>query len=113
MKEKIIIIMHWLVAVLAFSSFLWLDYKLILVGLLIYWLQILIFGACVLSIAQFKTKESTFLGFYLNKLLKIFKVRELTLKQQQILLRYITPAIIVGLAIIFQVIFKWNPLIMI
>ena len=63
MKEKAIIVLHWLIAILAFFSFLWLDYKLIIVGILLYWLQIFIFGACVLSIAQFKTRESTFLGF--------------------------------------------------
>lgn len=110
MKEKIIIVAHWIVALLAFLSFLWLDYKLIVVGILIYWLQILIFGACVLSIAQFKTKESTFLGYYLNMLLNKLKLKKLTIKQQKIVFRYIEPAIIMIFAIILQIVLKWKPL---
>lgn len=113
MKEKAIITLHWIVAILAFFSFVWLDYKLIVVGILVYWLQILIFGACVLSIAQFKTNKSVFLGYNLNKLLKKLKHKELTLKQQQIIVRFVEPAIIIILAIVLQIIFKINPLIMI
>lgn len=111
MKDKIMTITHMLVAILAATSFLWLDIKYLIIGLVIYWLQILIFDSCVLSIAQFKNKDTVFLGIYINKLFKKLHIKELTIKQQKIFMRYIEPLMILLLAIIFQVILKFNTLI--
>lgn len=70
MKDKIITIIHMLIAVLAATSFLWLNIKFLAVGLTLYWLQILIFDSCVLSIAQFNNKDTVFMGIYINKLMR-------------------------------------------
>ncbi len=111
MKNKIITIVHLLIAILAFFSFLWLDIRLLLIGLAIYWLQLLIFDSCILSIAQFKNKDTVFMGIYINKLLRKLKIKELTIKQQKIFMRYIEPIIILLLAILFQIVFHFNTLI--
>lgn len=111
MKERILIIVHMIIAILAATSFIWLDYKILLIGILLFWLQILVFGSCVLTIAQFKNKDTVFIGVYLNKILRYFNFKELTIKQQKIFVRYIEPAIILLLALILQVIFKIKPLI--
>lgn len=111
MKDKIMTITHMLVAILTATSFLWLDIKYLIIGLVIYWLQILIFDSCVLSIAQFKNKDTVFLGIYINKLFKKLHIKELTIKQQKKFMRYIEPLMILLLAIIFQAILKFNTLI--
>lgn len=81
MKEKFLIIVHMIIALLAATSFIWLDYKILLICILLFWLQILIFGSCVLPIAQFKNKDKVFISIYLNKALHHFNLKELTIKQ--------------------------------
>lgn len=111
MKDKLITIIHMLIFVLAATSFLWLDIRLLLIGLILYWLQIIIFDSCVLSIVQFNNKDTVFMGIYINKLLRKLNMKELTIKQQKIFMRYIEPIIILILAVIYQVILKFNTLI--
>ncbi len=111
MKDKIITYLHLLIFILAATSFLWLNIKALIVGLVLYWLQILIFNSCILSIAQFKNKDTVFMGNYINKLMRKLKLKEWTIKQQKIFMRVIEPLAIVTLAIIFQIIFKWPTLI--
>lgn len=111
MKDKIITIIHMLIAVLAATSFLWLNIKFLAIGLILYWLQILIFDSCVLSIAQFKNKDTVFMGIYINKLMRKLGLKEWTIKQQKAFMRIIEPLIILSLAILFQIILKWPTLI--
>lgn len=111
MKDRILTIIHMTIAILAATSFIWLDIKFLLIGLVVYWLQLLIFGSCVLSVAQFNNKDTVFLGIYINKLLHFLHLRELTIKEQKIFMRYIEPSIILMLAILFQIILKIKPII--
>ncbi|QQS69330.1 hypothetical protein IPP75_05470 [Candidatus Saccharibacteria bacterium] len=53
--------------VVAYTSPFWLDWRLITVGVLVYYAQLIIFGWCVLSTAQFGEKK-TFHEWYLSKL---------------------------------------------
>lgn len=111
MKEKTLTIIHLTIAILAATSFLWLDIKYILIALILYYLQLILVGSCVLSVAQFKNKDTVFLGIYINKLLRLLHLKELSLKQQKIFMRYIEPALILLLAIILQVLLDYKPLI--
>lgn len=111
MKEKILTIIHLTIALLAATSFLWLDIKYILIALILYYLQLIFVGSCVLSVAQFKNKDTVFLGIYINKLLRLLHLKELSLKQQKIFMRYIEPVLILLLAIILQVLLDYKPLI--
>lgn len=100
-KQSIIIIAHIVIIVLAYSSPFWLDWRLILVGVALNYIQILIFKGCVLSHAQFEDKKQSFHEWYLRKLgLK---------PNRQILnfsLRWIIPLVLLGFALVLQVILK-------
>ncbi|MFZ2513224.1 MAG: hypothetical protein WAW63_02080 [Candidatus Saccharimonadales bacterium] len=70
MKQKqhgLIIAVHTLLIIAAYSSPFWLDWRLILLGIIIYYTQLVIFGWCVLSTAQFGERR-TFHEWYLAKL---------------------------------------------
>ena len=61
-------ILHIVVILIAYSSPWWLDWRIVAVGVLAYYLQILIFKGCVLSLAQFKGEKKSFHEWYLTKL---------------------------------------------
>ena len=111
MKDKFITIIHMLIFILAATSCLWLNIKFLAIGLALYWLQILIFDSCVLSIAQFKNKDTVFMGIYINKLMRKLKLKEWNIKQQKTFMRVIEPIMVLLLAILFQVVLKWPTLI--
>lgn len=96
-----IIILHIAVILLADTSPLWLDWKLILLGIVIYYVQIAVLGGCVLSQAQFQDKKEIFHDWCLRKL--GFKPNR---KILNFILRYVGPFLLLGLAIIFQVILQ-------
>lgn len=111
MRDKLLTCTHLIIAILAATSFLWLDIKIILIGLVLYYLQLIVVGSCVLSVAQFKNKDTVFLGIYINKLLRLLHIKELSIKQQKIFMRYIEPMTILFLAILLQVVLKFKPII--
>lgn len=100
MKYKpFIIILHIVVIVLAYSAPFWLDWRLVLLGVVLNYIQIFIVGGCVLSHAQFEDKGQSFHEWYLRKF--GFKINR---KVLNIVLRWIIPFILLGLAIVLQVI---------
>lgn len=62
MKKTLIIASHLIIMTLAYTSPFWLDWRLIIVGLGLYYLQIWIFGGCILTYAQFGKWDETFTG---------------------------------------------------
>lgn len=66
--NKVIIDLHVLLILLAYSSPLWLDWRFISIGVGVYYLQLLVFGWCVLSLKQFHGQKQTFHGWYLAKI---------------------------------------------
>lgn len=93
--KNFIKILHFIIIVLAYSTPLWLDWRIIFIGVILYWLQILIFKACVLSIAEYKSTEVSFVGTYVNKILAIFG-KEIATKHMKLFLNYILPIIILS-----------------
>ncbi|GEM_PF-870789 len=59
--------MHVVVMVLAYTSPFWLDWRLVLGGVLLYYLQLWVFGGCVLTYAEFGKWEESFTLHYLTK----------------------------------------------
>ncbi|TAL14669.1 hypothetical protein EPN95_02070 [Patescibacteria group bacterium] len=98
-----IIILHIVVILLADFSPFWLDWKLVVLGVIAYYLQIAFFGGCVLSQAQFKDKKQSFHEWYLRKL--GLKPNQ---KYLNLTLRYIIPFLLLGLALIFQVLLQFR-----
>ena len=94
LKQTIIIIAHALLIAAAFSSPFWLNWKFVAAGVLLYYVQLLLAGSCVLSIAQFGTKDQTFHEWYLRKL--GFNVNR---KVLNFILKFIIPPLLVVMAI--------------
>jgi hypothetical protein len=67
-SSKLIIGLHALIILAAYTSPFWLSWKLILLGVVVYYLQLLVFGWCVLSLKQFDGRKQTFHEWYLAKL---------------------------------------------
>lgn len=68
LKRFFIISLHALLVLFAYTSPFWLDWRLVIAGISLYWLQLAIFSHCILSTAQFGDKETTFHEWYLGKL---------------------------------------------
>ena len=96
-KKPIIIVVHVVIILLAYSAPFWLDWKLVLIGVALNYLQIFIFKGCVLSLAQFEDKKQTFHEWYLRKF--GFTPSRAVLN---FILRYIIPFVILGTAVIYQ-----------
>jgi len=94
----LIVVLHVLLIVLAYASPLWLDWKIVAIGVILNYVQILLAGGCVLSLAQFEDKEQTFHEWYLSKFgIKVHR------RPFNFALRYIVPFVILGTAITIQV----------
>lgn len=106
-KKPIIIVAHIIIILLAYTAPFWLDWRLVLLGVILNYIQILIFKGCVLSHAQFEDKKQTFHEWYLRKL--GFKPNRRVLN---FVLRWIIPFVLLGYAFVFQVILNVNVLVL-
>lgn len=99
---------HLILIVLLWTSPFWLSWKLILAGIFVYYLQLIIFKDCILTKAQFETKKrsTTFYWYYLTKL--GFKLDK---EKVRFAADYYFPWIILGISLVWQVLFKFNILI--
>lgn len=102
MKTKefgLIFWIHLALIMCVLASPFWLSWKIILVCIALYYLQILIFKNCILTIIQFNTKDhnDSFYSHYLNRL--GFRVNKHKLR---IFLDYILPWLLFLIAITIQ-----------
>jgi len=100
MKQAFYFWVHLFIILLIWSSIFWLNWKIIFIFVLLYYLQLLIFGNCILTIKQFNSKKrsKSFYAFTLKKL--GFNVNEKTIAN---FVDFVTPWIILFLAIVWQV----------
>lgn len=108
-KQKFYGIVHAVIMLLAYTSPLWLDWKLMIVGVILYYIQLLIFGGCLLTKAQFGRFDATFTGYYLNMLLATFGIKAKD-RKIKLFLDTLAPIFII-IAIISQVIFNFKPIV--
>ena len=104
--KKLIFIAHLILILLAWTSPFWLNYKIIGVLIILNYCQIRIFKGCILTNLQFKNKiyDSNDLTMYSYCLELIgFKPNR---KKVKFIARYIMPAIILTIALIWQVLIK-------
>jgi len=99
-RTPFVIVLHIIIILLAYSAPFWLDWRLVALGVVVNYIQILIIGGCVLSHAQFEDKGQTFHEWYLKKF--GLKVNRKILNR---VLRYIVPFVLLGLAVLIQVVF--------
>lgn len=95
----IIVILHVIIIILAYTSPFWLDWRLVALGIIANYIQILIVGGCVLSHAQFEDKGQSFHEWYLKKFgLKVNR------RILNVVLRWVIPFLLLAIAILFQVV---------
>lgn len=99
---------HIVVMTLAYSSPLWLDWRLIALGVVLYLIQIKIFGGCILTKAQFGTYDASFTYYYLDKIVSFFNGR-LSFFKTKFVLDYFIPPLYIVVALISQIVFKYQP----
>ncbi|MEI8143622.1 MAG: hypothetical protein WCG48_03350 [Candidatus Berkelbacteria bacterium] len=104
MKKNIAIILHLLIIIPAYTSSFWLDWRLVIAGVFLYYLQIWILGGCVLTYAQFGRWNESFsaraimwLGSKLGLKLKAESVRRFL---------DLLPFILIFIALVYQIIFN-------
>lgn len=99
--------LHLTLIILAYLSPILFNWKLILFGVIILFLQELIFQGCFLTHAQFgKDRYMTF--YYRYLILMGFKPNKEKLK---FLMAWIMPLIVLDLSLILQILLKFRPLI--
>lgn len=109
MKEKSLIVLHVIFIVLAYTSPFWLDWRLVGLGALIYWIQLLVFKACIISIAQYGNTETSFVAVCINKLMKIFG-KEFSIKRIEVFLNWL-PLLFFIMAYLIQGYFRFVPIV--
>ena len=96
---------HFLLVVMIYLSPFLFKWGIIVLFTVLYYLQLLIVGECVLTKIQFNDKDITFYNYYLNKIgLRISR------KKMSVILTFIIPVIILLITIIWQVTLKKTPL---
>lgn len=108
--KKIIIILHFILTLLAWTSCLYLSWNLIALLSLLHIAMLETWSGCFLSHYQFKDKESTNTRFYEWWLGKI-GIKNYNREKLRIFMTYWVPIIIIAIAIIVQSIFRVKPLI--
>ena len=105
MKNNLIIIFHFLLTIVAWTSWLWLNWPLIALLSLAHITLLETCNGCFLSHYQFKDKKSnntTFYEWWFSKL----GIKNYNRNKMKIFMRYWVPLIIVLLGIMTQEIFK-------
>ena len=94
-------LLHLVIILLVYISPFILDWKLILILIALYYLQLLIVGNCILTIKQFaeRTRDTTFYSHVLNKL--EFYPDKRTVR---IIVDYYIPWTILAVALIWQIV---------
>lgn len=105
-KPLIVASGHIIVILFAYSSPFWLDWRLVAVGVTLYYIQIAVFNGCILSLAQFKGERISFHEWYLTKW--GIPINRTKLK---FFLDNILPFIFLSLALIVQLALRLHPVI--
>lgn len=95
------IVLHFLLEILAWTSFIWLDWKYIAFFGLAHIAMLETCDGCFLSHYQFKDKEKENTAFYEWILSKV-GVKKYNRKKLRIFMRYYLPILFVLLGIVFQ-----------
>lgn len=103
--KVLVIIIHFLLTIIAWTSFLWLNWLYITILSLAHIIMLTLGNGCFLSHYQFKDKTTTNTHFYEWWLGKL-GIKNYNRKKLNIFMTYFVPLIITLLGIILQDIFK-------
>ncbi|MFA5174326.1 MAG: hypothetical protein WC438_04055 [Candidatus Pacearchaeota archaeon] len=97
---------HLILIIIVYASIFLFNWKILILGVLVYYLQIIIFNGCILTKKQFGKND--YMTFYYPYLTKAgFNVNK---KIVYYLMRWIMPIIILSFGLIIQLVFKFKPL---
>ncbi len=102
----IIFYLHLFFIILAYSSPLWLDWRVITLGIIILQIQFIVFEGCILTqIEAGKDKDMTFGYYYLSKAFP-----SLNKIKTKFFIRYVISAVIFLTAFILQYYMHYQPI---
>jgi hypothetical protein len=108
--KKVLAVGHLMLLLASLSSPFWADWKIVVIGFLLYELQKILFKGCLLSFAEFgssdKKPREHFTPYYLKKYFQIKADDRVVM----IYLDYVVAPLVPVLSIIIQVIFHYQPL---
>lgn len=112
-KKIILPMLHAILLFASLLSFLWADWKIVVAGYVLYIIQKLVFKGCVLSFAEFgvsqKGPQAHFTPYYLKKFFGI-KAEDYVVMRY---LDYFIAPLVPIIAIIIQIVFNYQPLLII
>jgi len=98
---------HLILIILSYLSFLYIDWKLIFLGVALLQIYYSLRGGCDLSFAEFgDDRDTTFVWYYLRK-----RLPNLNQKTTKIFVRHIFPILLIVISFISQEIMNFIPLI--
>ncbi len=106
-RKKGIFLIHTFLSLIFVLAFILFSWYLIIIGIIIYYLQIFLIGNCILTNIEFNSssKRNSWYHFYLTKL--GFKLDR---DKVNFFVIYIKPWIILCISLVLQIVFKINPL---
>ena len=112
MKQSLLCGLHILIYVIAYTSWLWVDFRIIALSAILHVIMLEVLRGCPLSRMQFPDdKEKRFYEWWLSKLgVNVTKTPERR-RDVRIFMQYGMPVIIVLLGVLLQVVIGVNPLI--
>jgi len=98
---------HLFLIIFSYLSFLYIDWKIIVLVVLLLQIYYLLRGGCDLTFSEFgNDKNITFVWYYLSKLFP-----NLNQKTTKIFIRYVLPIFLILVSFLLQKIFDYTPLI--
>jgi len=109
-KNKILITLHLLLMILAYTSWIWLDYRLVIIGAVGHLIMLEALRGCPLSHAQFPDdKNKRFYEWCLERI--GVKLGETARVRLRIFMQYVLPFVIISLSLLTQIVLGVKPLI--
>jgi hypothetical protein len=110
MKKNLLIIIHLVFMAIALTCWLWCDWRAVAVLAIVHLAVLEIMHGCPLSHVQFSgNKDAYFFEWWMPKL--GIKLTKKSRRAMFVFLRYILPFILIGLAILLQVVLNFRPLV--
>ncbi len=111
MNKKRIFSVHIILVILAWTSPFYLSWKIIALLIILNYVQILIFKGCILTNLQFKNKINKYTDMTMYSYSLELLGYKFNRKKIKFLSKYIFPVIIMGIALIWQILLKISVLI--
>lgn len=108
--KRVIIGLHFVLVVLAYTAWVWLDYRIVILGSILHLLMLEVLKGCPLSFAQFSgDKSKRFYEWWLPML--GVQITPKNRRAWRVFMQYILPVMIIVLALVLQEALHWKPFI--